>query len=250
MIRQAAVDDAPDSRASTVTAREESSLLVVQDEEYFLDFTVFQVENRQFQLPKYLFAESEGPFGVIFTLPQRQCTAGSDGPPPEGSRANPIILEGDRADDFRAFLKVLLPRTFPPNYDALTLVEWISALKLATKYEFAGVRKRAIEHIFPKISEPGNITMRFTLGRDYHVRAWIKDACAALVNRHSPLTEDEGGVLGISATVRIGAMREERISCRSVYAVGDAVERVFANELGPMDFVNGGYASRGGSPGN
>jgi len=63
------------------------------------------VEGYAFQVPRYHFAESDGIFATMFTLPQ------PDAITKEGSCVNkPIVLEGIKAVDFRALMKVLYPK--------------------------------------------------------------------------------------------------------------------------------------------
>jgi len=201
----------------------------VKDDEYFLDVVVFQVEDVLFQVYKYHFAESEGPFGALFTLPLPVDGASASTPAEGSSAVHPIVLEHDRAADFRALMKVLQPKIFPVCYDGLTVDEWIAALKLSTKYAFAAVRELALE----RLGKPDllDAATTFVLGRDYDVRAWVRDACVKLVNRYSPLTAEEAEILGIPTAMKICAMREARLQCRTVYNAQAHVEAAFDDEV-------------------
>lgn len=91
----------------------DSSQQVLKDPDYFIEVVVFQVENVLFSVPRHHFAESEGIFGALFTLPQEESSnQRAEGTCPE----HPIVLSQDKAEDFRALMKILYPKCVPsPN---------------------------------------------------------------------------------------------------------------------------------------
>ncbi|KAF9445060.1 hypothetical protein P691DRAFT_762826 [Macrolepiota fuliginosa MF-IS2] len=110
-----------------------------RDTEYYMETTTVLLDNCLFKIPLYYFSRYSDVFSTAFTLP----------PPIDGMRGgqsdqNPIKLEGVSKDDFRGLLRAMYP-TGPaiPGKD-LVLAEWISALKLATMWGFAEIRRRAI----------------------------------------------------------------------------------------------------------
>jgi hypothetical protein len=90
----------------------EANQQVVKDPDYFIEVVVFQVENVLFSVPRHHFADSEGIFGTLFTLPQEQNSSQKA----EGTCAeHPIMLSQDKAEDFRALMKVLYPKCVSHN---------------------------------------------------------------------------------------------------------------------------------------
>ncbi|EAU92834.1 hypothetical protein CC1G_03621 [Coprinopsis cinerea okayama7 len=205
----------------------EAMAAIVEDKEYHLDVVVFQVENVLFKVPKYPFTDSGGVFGTLFSLPT---PADSGCGEAEGSsNANPIRLDQTKVDDFRAFLKVLIPKSVPAKYD-LSLAEWTSVLALSTKWDFDDMRNFAIESMSPILKEKH--VWKVVLGQQYHVRSWLKEGCMHLVTRWSGPSKDEAAQLGLEITVTIYLIREKMLRCRGVYDVAKAVEDEFATELG------------------
>jgi len=83
--------------------------------------------------------------------------------------------------------------------------EWISILKLASKWEFQSLQKRAISEL-DSIATP---IEKVVLGREYDIPelrlpAYI-DLCKSLV----PLTEDDGERLGLQDVIKIYRVRQE-----------------------------------------
>ncbi|KAH6867908.1 hypothetical protein BKA70DRAFT_1087318, partial [Coprinopsis sp. MPI-PUGE-AT-0042] len=93
----------------------------------------FRVEGIVFQLPKYRFVEESEVFMAMAT----------------GNKADEPIELDVGLGDFEGFLKVFLPRA-SAMYDerpTLTKDEWISVLKLSTKWLFNDLRELAITYL-------------------------------------------------------------------------------------------------------
>ncbi|KAH6893985.1 hypothetical protein BKA70DRAFT_1532761, partial [Coprinopsis sp. MPI-PUGE-AT-0042] len=104
--------------------------------DYFWDVVRFKVGNTRFQLPLYRFVEESEYFATEYKL--------SDATK-EGYATDALELDVD-LNDFECFLKGFLPRS-PAAYHSkpsLTQAEWISVLKLSTKWQFNDIRKTAI----------------------------------------------------------------------------------------------------------
>ncbi|KAL1744852.1 hypothetical protein HDZ31DRAFT_63743 [Schizophyllum fasciatum] len=85
------------SGGDTFTAR--------RDECFYLDVVTFQVTQTLFRIPRYAFEGGSAVFASMFTLPP------GTGQDTEGcSDEHPIVLEGATDDEFRQFLRILLPR--------------------------------------------------------------------------------------------------------------------------------------------
>ena len=83
--------------------------------------------------------------------------------------------------------------------------EWLSVLKLATMWGYQGLRKRSVE----KLDELklDNIE-RLLMGRQFHVSAWLVKSYEALARRDETLTEEEGGLVGVSTVCQLAKLRE------------------------------------------
>ncbi|KAH6867909.1 hypothetical protein BKA70DRAFT_1029404, partial [Coprinopsis sp. MPI-PUGE-AT-0042] len=94
---------------------------------------MFQVEGVVFQLPKYRFVEESEVFIEMVAK------NGGDGP---------IDLDVALVD-FESFLKAFLPRASAMynNRPKLTKEEWISVLRLSTKWLFNDLRQLAISYL-------------------------------------------------------------------------------------------------------
>lgn len=72
---------------------------------YEFTLTCFQVSNTLFRVPRYAFEGGSAVFASMFTLPPGQ------GQDTEGcSDEHPVVLEGATDEEFRQFLRILLPR--------------------------------------------------------------------------------------------------------------------------------------------
>ncbi|KAF6751001.1 hypothetical protein DFP72DRAFT_502711 [Ephemerocybe angulata] len=113
----------------------------------------------------------------MFQAPQPQSGQGAEG----STRDNPIVLEGEKISDWRSLIAVLVPITTGGNVPAdLSINDWLSSLKLATKYNMGPIRTRAIEAITEKNVSWHNGKMRW--GLDYHVKSFLIDGVAGIVN--------------------------------------------------------------------
>ncbi|KAH6885461.1 hypothetical protein BKA70DRAFT_124242 [Coprinopsis sp. MPI-PUGE-AT-0042] len=222
----------------------ESNQQVVRDPDYFLEVVVFQVENVLFSVPRHHFAESEGIFGTLFTLPQGD----PSNEKAEGTCAeHPIVLSQDRAEDFRALMKILYPKEIPVTYEMITLAEWTSILRLSTKYGFDSIRNFAIERMSPLL---GNDPLaRLVLGKAQSIRSWFKASCVSFINRHDGPTPEEASKMGLDTAIKIYQTREQMLRSRSVFDTAGAVERIFKAELGPLpEGISFGSSPIGGTP--
>ncbi|KAF8197745.1 hypothetical protein K438DRAFT_1967300 [Mycena galopus ATCC 62051] len=108
--------------------------LVVRDTDHYhpTGDCIIQVEKIFFKIHKFLLTHNSPVFESMFGLP-----VGMDGA--EGSSdASPIVLAGDRADDFRAVLNYLYAGPLQTQVHSITIValaEIISVAKFAHKYE-------------------------------------------------------------------------------------------------------------------
>lgn len=83
--------------------------------------------------------------------------------------------------------------------------EWISILKLASKWEFQSLQKRAISEV-DNIATP---IEKVTLGRDYDIPELRLPAYVDLCKSIVPLTEEDGELLGLRDVIKIYRVRQE-----------------------------------------
>ncbi|KAJ2930383.1 hypothetical protein H1R20_g6734, partial [Candolleomyces eurysporus] len=91
----------------------------------------FKVEQFILEAPRYRFAEHSQVFETMFQLP-----AASDGTVEGRDEEHPIILEGYRAAQFYALLKILYPTPDDSIFGIFKLEkeEWIGVLNLSTRW--------------------------------------------------------------------------------------------------------------------
>ncbi|TRM68981.1 hypothetical protein BD626DRAFT_472542, partial [Schizophyllum amplum] len=174
-----------------------------RDNDFYLDLVTFQVTTTLFRVPRYAFEAGSAVFASMFSLPPGQ------GQDTEGcSDQHPVVLEGATADEYRQFLRILLPRNaLRPDHD-LTLEQWTAALKLSTMWDFDDIRQLAV-------TKMGKLDMtreqRFRLGRAYNVSKWYHGVLKDLVQRVEPLSREDVDLVGLDIALGLAASRE-RIS--------------------------------------
>ncbi|KAF8757119.1 hypothetical protein RHS01_03688 [Rhizoctonia solani] len=91
----------------------------------------------------------------------------------------------------------------PFDFDPPTLV---SALRLATKYEYLVLRDYAIRHL--EQAELSAIS-RVKIARELNLPSWLEPAYVDLCNRDETITEEEASILGMTTFVRVAKIREK-----------------------------------------
>ncbi|KAG8775911.1 hypothetical protein FRC12_001196 [Ceratobasidium sp. 428] len=123
-----------------------------------------------------------------------------------------IALEGS-AEDFRNVFRILYASFesfthFDPDTPTL-----ISALRIATTYDYPQLRQFAIRQLEVKELYPFDY---LRLAREFNVVAWEKPAVDYLISREEPITEAEAEMLGTKLFVSTVARREERLRAASL----------------------------------
>ncbi|KAH6894020.1 hypothetical protein BKA70DRAFT_1570753 [Coprinopsis sp. MPI-PUGE-AT-0042] len=198
---------------------------------YFWDSITFKVEGVVFQLPKYRFVEDSEVFTEMVA---------KDGP-----------IDLDVAPvDFESFLKAFLPRASAmyDNRPMLSKEEWISVLKLSTKWLFNDLRQLAISHLsspFPWLGPIMDPIEYICLAKEYNVYNWLLDGYREVIHRlltvddagGSPmtLTAQEGKRIGMDVALELSgiAIRRMRLAKRKapLRDVRSDVLDVFKEEL-------------------
>ncbi|CAE6521370.1 unnamed protein product [Rhizoctonia solani] len=117
-----------------------------------------------------------------------------------------MVVEGTASsEDFSRMFKVLYATMLegPFEFDTSTLV---SALHIATEYEYPALRDYAVRHL-----EQADLTAikRIELARKFGLTSWEKPAYTELCSRDGAITEEEAGILGMAAFVRVARIREK-----------------------------------------
>jgi len=210
--------------------------IVWKDDKYYMEgsFVIFQVENCLFRIPTYLFARESQIFGGMFMLPQ----PGGDNV--EGSTpSNPIILPDGHSEDFKNLMKVLYPKSVSPRL-SLSKCEWVSVLKLATKWYFISLRTMAISEL-ERLQELSSVE-KVTLGRHLRISSWVIEGFQELVGREIPITDEEAIDLDfnyITTVYKLFRVRELRI-LRPI-SVGQEIEGSFQEELAAIQADEKGF---------
>ncbi|KAG8944116.1 hypothetical protein FRC04_002154 [Tulasnella sp. 424] len=199
------------------------------------------MEEEDFGLDPQIVFEVEG---VLFGLPRSQVMASEVfrdmlndehlGSPREGTEENPIRMEKISQvslSQVKAFHKVMNCRSVfcsgiaefwstmlihlgngsGRRFDAeptLSVKQWSEALQLATKWGFKTLRKFIIEHLDSLLNEP---LSRIELADQCNVKEWLHPAYAKLCAQETPLTVNEGKVLGLERFAALCRIREEEL---------------------------------------
>ncbi|TDL18232.1 hypothetical protein BD410DRAFT_843064 [Rickenella mellea] len=170
-----------------------------KDDDYYFSWLVFLVGQRLFNVPRHYFEQSTV-FVDMFKLPSgKKIEEGT-------SIQHPIELKNVSVEDFKAFLKLLIPR---PGHekDELTRAEWLGVLSLSNMWDFREFRELAITKLAP---EKMQATERILLGYKYEIWDWLVYSHAHLVARKRFLSVEEARKLGgLPFAINMGLAREK-----------------------------------------
>ncbi|KAJ2935029.1 hypothetical protein H1R20_g2044, partial [Candolleomyces eurysporus] len=154
----------------------------------------FKVEETMFEVPRYRFMEYSEVFADMFRMPQVAEDV-------EGRhRDRPIVLEGYKAADFAAMIKVLYPAPITGSY-ILTKDEWVGVLNLSTRWQMKMMREYAIAKLSSLSLSP---IEKVTLSRAHKVAKWLKEGLNEIVTQEEALKPDELKIhLGLETAFRL-----------------------------------------------
>jgi hypothetical protein len=91
------------------------------------------------------------------------------------------------------------------------LAEWTSILDLATRWDFATIRRYAIAQLECFSDETLTPALRVSLANRLSIAgdAWSFQPLSKLVSRDEPLTLEDARLLGLELTILIASAREE-----------------------------------------
>ncbi|KAL5511386.1 hypothetical protein ACEPAH_4602 [Sanghuangporus vaninii] len=171
-----------------------------RDDEFYINFIIFEVENILFRVPRHPFEANSETFRDMFaSIPATLVAEGS-------SDMNPLILNGVTATDFRALVKALLNPAYGSKIE-LIVKEWISVLRLAHLWTFEKLLNAAIEEIDRISSDPA---LKISLAKKYNISKWLRRNYFKLVMRLEPLTTAEAETIGTQCVLKLCEIRELR----------------------------------------
>ncbi|KAJ2926569.1 hypothetical protein H1R20_g10529, partial [Candolleomyces eurysporus] len=174
----------------------------------------FKIEETVFEVPRHRFIEHSEILADMFHLPQ-----GGDKSSVEGKdEERPIVLEGYKAADFGALVKLLYPLPAISGSYTLTKDEWVGVLNLSTRWHMKKMRDHAIEHL-SKMSLTS--VEKVTLARAHKVAMWLKEGLNDLVKDIQTLQPDElKSQLGIETAFRLMWIQNQSFKHSQVPEVG------------------------------
>ncbi|KAF8632494.1 hypothetical protein AX15_001861 [Amanita polypyramis BW_CC] len=176
---------------------------VIQDEEFYFQDIIIQVDNRLFKVPRRVFIHESQVFRDMFSLPA-----------PEGTKADglsndqPLMLNGIKASDFSRLLKYLFPiKQSPDSFALKTLDEWTSVLKLADQWQMEDVRAVAITRMTPLLEKVPEKQIKLSL--EYNIEEWLVPGINRLARRDQPLDKNDIEEIGLDCALKIMTLRED-----------------------------------------
>ncbi|KAG6835563.1 hypothetical protein H0H93_016977, partial [Arthromyces matolae] len=171
--------------------------LTSNDSEYYLEIILFKIKETLFRVPAQLFRSCTNFFDERFDEL------------PATSYPNYKVIERDDVNisDFRALLKLLYPSSFSITR-TLTDDEWVSVLKVSTKWKMLDIRRGAIEHL-TSASIP--LVDRIVLARECCVPSWLLSSYTELLDSKSilsTLNRSEKERLGLETVFKLHRARE------------------------------------------
>jgi hypothetical protein len=122
----------------------------------------------------------------------------------------------------------------------MTKQDWISILKLATKWNFKDFRALALEKLTRETMDP---IEKVSLAGAYDIPQWLRTGFDTLATRNEPLSVAEAKEIGYPVAIRVCQIREEiRVFSHQndpllVGSAYKAIEREFREELGQVGMV-------------
>ncbi|KAG2015316.1 hypothetical protein CC2G_008599 [Coprinopsis cinerea AmutBmut pab1-1] len=194
------VQDESASGRTTLTPERSLTDQPTENKFYFFQNLTFRAEDELFQVPALYFLGESHFFREMFELPP------PEGQPLEGSSKEcPLVLEGIRAMEFQALLKVMFPRTFG-KAEILSKDEWEGVLKLSDMWNMQTIKELAITNLTPILLE--DPIARIVFARKYNVGRWLTPAYVDLVRRQEHIGVEDLEAIGTATALRICSLRE------------------------------------------
>ncbi|KAL1746668.1 hypothetical protein HDZ31DRAFT_61989 [Schizophyllum fasciatum] len=177
----------------------------IRDEDFYLDFLVFQVEDTLLRLPKTYFKQESAVFSDMFSMPDLPKASGvHDG----CSDVTPLRVPPQVSlAEFHALAEILHPRTLQfKRSPELSKEQWIGVLKLSDLWMMDKIKALAVDALSPSLSD--DPVTKVVLARAYQVPDWYYQGICKLVQRLKPLGAEELLRLGPPLAMKICELRE------------------------------------------
>jgi hypothetical protein len=115
----------------------------------------------------------------------------------------------------------------------LSYEEWKSVLHLSTRWDFASIRRLALNNI-----QPPTPYDRLLLARTYSVDHWVIPALSALCERRASLSLDEARQMDIEDVVLVATVREDIRTQALQVDAAEIPRRVEAAQAGKLVHVD------------
>ncbi|RXW16406.1 hypothetical protein EST38_g9438 [Candolleomyces aberdarensis] len=175
----------------------------IKDTIYYWSLVKFVVKDCEFRVPGYQFIEGSQYFSEKYNLNNTSNASAID---------HVVVLEDVTAEDFRTFLKLLFPSHTKSATLTLTKAEWLTILALSTLWHFHELRKLAIEHLDPDMTDPVELVQ---MGRKAYVRNWVTRGYSNLVLKPEAISEEESEEIGYRSAVRLYIIRHALVQAGS-----------------------------------
>ncbi|CAE6399222.1 unnamed protein product [Rhizoctonia solani] len=198
-IKESCSNEARDEASNT------ESHPIVNHNEFFFDnaLVAIQIEGTLFNIHKYQLLKS-GIFSDMFKVP----TAKDDKPEEDSSPNHPIKMEGVKASDFAALLKVLYAGQFCTQQLAPKATLVVPTFRLANMWGFSDLRLC----LLPLAEKALNDVNKMLLARELGIEDWLAPAHIRLCQRREQLTGEEASKLGMDSVLLIARIREQNAS--------------------------------------
>jgi hypothetical protein len=118
------------------------------------------------------------------------------------------------------------------GYLALSKDEWLSVLKLSTRWLFNDLRKMAIEELARSDLDP---IEKIQLGKQYSVEAWLLSGCHELISRDAVISIEDAEKIDWKVAINLyiirdGVKTDPRVLA-NLHATDDHVRSVFSADF-------------------
>ncbi|KAH6885533.1 hypothetical protein BKA70DRAFT_1123941, partial [Coprinopsis sp. MPI-PUGE-AT-0042] len=176
-----------------------------REEEFYWEPISFLVGGVLFKVPKDHLLKGSSHFANQCSLSLQHHGGPQDGAAPPDLVSLPDVS----VEEFRSFLKVLYPRCVArPTTAKLAKDQWLSVLKLSTKWFFKGLRKISIAQLDALELAP---TDKVCLGKEYHISRWVLAGYDSLVRNQDLIPHEDAERIGYKSTVSLYMCREKRL---------------------------------------
>ncbi|KAH6910275.1 hypothetical protein BKA70DRAFT_119782 [Coprinopsis sp. MPI-PUGE-AT-0042] len=186
-----------------------TSKVPLKDDEFYWESITFQVEDALFKVPKRHLVDGSTHFSATYGLLDSNLSDFQTSGPSNAHtlQANPVPLLDVAAEEFRSFLKVMYTGGLHSRMK-LTKDEWLSVLKLSTRWYFADLRRLSAARLAALDLPP---TEKVSLGKQFHLSQWVLAGYDSLVRQEGVIPFEDAKQIGWESAVVLYMCREQRL---------------------------------------